>query len=106
LSIDMTDSTRDGRPIEVADNPQHNRFEAVVGDEIVGKAVYLIRDGVVVFTHTEVDPEEQGQGIAQVLAGRSLDLVRGSGRTVVAQCPFIATYIRRHPEYADLLGTA
>jgi predicted GNAT family acetyltransferase len=102
----MTDSTRDGRPIEVADNPEHNRFEAVVDGAIVGKAVYRAKDGVVVFTHTEVDPEEQGQGIAQALAARALDLVRATGRTVVAQCPFIASYIRRHPEYADLLGSA
>jgi predicted GNAT family acetyltransferase len=57
----------------------------------------------VVFVHTEVEPELQGQGIAQVLAAGALDQVRASGRQVVPRCPFIASYIRRHPEYEDLV---
>ena len=100
----MTDSTRDGRPIEVADNPARHRFEARVDGAVVGKAVYRVEGDEVVFTHTEVDPGLQGQGVAQTLAGRALDQVRASGRRVVPQCPFIASYIGKHPEYADLVS--
>jgi predicted GNAT family acetyltransferase len=102
----MADSTRDGRPIEVIDNTRQGRFEVVLDGAVVGKAVYRVRDGqsgTVVFTHTEVDPGLQGQGLAQVLARRALDQVRASGRRAVPQCPFIAGYIARHPEYADLV---
>jgi predicted GNAT family acetyltransferase len=106
LTVAMTDRTRDGRPIEVVDNPGHGRFEAVVDGVVVGKAVYRVQagpSGTVVFTHTEVDPGLQGQGVAQALARRALDQVRAGGRRVVPQCPFIAAYIGRHPEYTDLV---
>lgn len=100
----MTDMTHDGRAIEVADNPQGLAFEATVDGEVVGRAVYRLTDGVMVFTHTEVTPSEQGQGIADVLARRALDDVRDSGRQVVPQCPFISAFIHRHEEYADLVA--
>ncbi len=102
----MTDTTRDGRTITVADDPSESAFTATVDGEIVGRAVYRLKDDVVVFTHTETAPSMQGQGIANVLAGRALDAVAASGRKLVPQCPFISAYIRRHPEYADLIDPA
>ena len=33
-----------------------------------------------------------------------LDIVRAQGLTVKPLCPFVAGYIAKHPEYADLLG--
>ena len=89
--------------IEVTDNPGQDQFEVRVDGALVGKAVYEVSGDRVIFIHTEVDPDQQGKGIAQELAKQALDAVRGSGRRVVAQCPFIASYIRRHQEYADLL---
>lgn len=100
----MTQRTRDGRELEVVDNPQDSRFEARVDGVLVGRAVYRAEPGVVVFTHTEVDPGLQGQGVAQVLAQVALDQVRAGGGRVVPLCPFIAGYIAKHPEYADLVG--
>ncbi|MDX6203037.1 MAG: uncharacterized protein QOJ83_2537 [Frankiales bacterium] len=99
----MAESTRDAGNIEVVDNPERGRFEARSGGTLVGSAVYRTEPGRVVFVHTEVEPELQGQGIAQVLAAGALDQVRASGRQVVPRCPFIASYIRRHPEYEDLV---
>src|SRR5690348_16960973 len=101
----MTDSTREQRSIEVVDNPGGKRFEVRVDGVLAGFAAYLVqqgfgdRPGVVVFTHTEVEPDYQGQGVAQALAASALDQVRASGRRVQPRCPFIASYIRRHPEY-------
>ena len=88
----------------VSDNPDQGRFEGRLDDRIVAFSEYeLTRPGVIKFLHTEVDPEFEGQGIGSVLASTVLDQVRGRGLRVVARCPFIATYIRRHREYADLL---
>ncbi len=98
------DTTRDGRAIEVVDDPEHTRFEATVDGELVGKAVYRAEPGRVVFVHTEVDAALQGQGIAQALARAALDHGRASDRQVVPLCPFIASFIGRHPEYADLVA--
>ena len=59
--------------------------------------------GARVFTHTEVFPAFEGRGVGTALARGALDDVRASGRTLVARCPFIRSYIERQPEYADLV---
>jgi predicted GNAT family acetyltransferase len=89
--------------VEVVDNPGQGRFEVRVDAAMVGKADYVVSGDRVIFMHAEVDPEWQGKGVAQELARQSLDSVRASGRRVVAQCPFYVAYLRRHPEYADLV---
>lgn len=68
-----------------------------------GKAVYHLRGGVYIFVHTEVDDVWSGHGLGTKLAADALDDVRARGGAVVALCPFIAAYIRRHPEYQDLV---
>jgi uncharacterized protein len=56
-----------------------------------------------VLVHTEVDPAFEGHGVGGRLAGYALDDVRRRGVAAVAQCPFVARYVRRHPEYADVV---
>ena len=55
------------------------------------------------FTHTEVDPRFEGQGIATTLVQGALDAVRASGRDVVAFCPYVKAWLGRHPDYQDLV---
>ncbi len=87
----------------VEDNPAQHRFEILVDDSLAGIAVYEQRPGVVIFIHTEVKPAYEGKGVGSVLAKGALDQVRERGERVVARCPFIAAYIKRHAEYQDLL---
>lgn len=89
--------------IDVADNPAENRYEVRAGGEPAGFAQYSVRDGRIVFFHTEIDPAHEGEGLGSALARYALADVRARGLEVVPRCPFIAGYIRRHPEYADLL---
>ena len=89
---------------DVRDAPDRNRYEVTVDGELAGFAEYRDRDGARVFTHTEVLDAFEGKGIGSELARGALDAARGSGVRVVARCPFIARYIERHGEYADLLG--
>ena len=56
--------------------------------------------------HTEVPPELEGRGLGGKLARAALDYARAEHLKVTASCPFVAEYIRRHPEYADLLESA
>ena len=87
----------------VADNPAQNQYEGRLDGQLVAHSEYELAPGVITFLHTEVDPELEGQGIGSALASNVLDDVRARGLRVVARCPFIAAYIRRHREYADLL---
>lgn len=85
------------------DNPSRRRFEARIGDRVVGFIQYRVQPDRVLFVHTEVDPECQGRGVASRLVGEALDEARSRGVAVVPQCPFVADYVRNHPEYLDLV---
>ncbi|MFN8622384.1 MAG: GNAT family N-acetyltransferase [Chloroflexota bacterium] len=89
--------------IEVVNVPGRYRFEARIGGEVAGISQYLRRGSRVIFTHTEVSPEYEGRGVGSAIAKGALDAVREAGGTVEARCPFIAAYLKRHPEYADLI---
>jgi uncharacterized protein len=95
----------DAAAITVQDAPERHRYEVTVDGDPAGFAVYEDRaDGVRVFTHTEVSDDYEGRGVGSALARGALDDVRASGRRLVARCPFIASFVRRHPEYGDLVA--
>ncbi len=87
----------------VIDNPGRHRFE-FAADGSTAFVEYAEADGNLVLTHTEVPEALGGRGIGSKLARGVLDEVRRSGRKIVAECPFIASFIERHDEYQDLLA--
>lgn len=89
--------------VTVRENPSRNRYEASIDAGVVaGFAEYVDRDGVRVFTHTEVDDAFEGQGVGSALVRGALEDVRDRGLPVRVRCPFIKKYVEGHPEYADL----
>ncbi|MEU0632114.1 GNAT family N-acetyltransferase [Streptomyces sp. NPDC005989] len=90
--------------IEITDSPDTHRYEARVDGQLAGFAEYLRTNesGLVVFTHTEVDPEFNGQGVGSALARTGLDAARADGLRVLSVCPFITAWMARHPDYQDL----
>ena len=89
----------------VVKNEAEHRFELNV-DGKVGFLNYRKRPGEIVLVHTEVPHEMEGHGIGGKLARAALDYAREQNLKVSAPCPFAAEYIRRHPEYSDLLRSA
>lgn len=87
----------------VTDNTQAHRFELLVEDELAGYAEYRQEDGSVAFTHTVVEPQYEGKGVGSALASGALDAVRTAGGSVLPYCPFLRSYIQRHPTYLDLV---
>ncbi|GAB3622278.1 GNAT family N-acetyltransferase [Mariniluteicoccus endophyticus] len=81
-----------------------SRYEARRGDRVVGTIDIVERDGVATLTHTNTDPELQGQGIASNITRFALDDLRERGLKVVPQCSYAVGWIERHPEYAELLA--
>lgn len=89
--------------IRVEDQPSQHRFAALDGDDVVGVAEYERRGDVVVLTHTVVEPRAEGRGVGSALARTALDAARAEDLTVVPRCHFVASWIERHPDYADLV---
>ncbi|HSN42539.1 MAG TPA: GNAT family N-acetyltransferase [Propionibacteriaceae bacterium] len=90
--------------IMITRNPELERYEAHIAGALAGYAEYLEADHLIVFPHTEVDPGFEGQGVGGTLARFALDHVRSLGTMkVMPLCPFIRSWIERHPEYADLV---
>lgn len=89
---------------EVVHDPAQNRYQLVIDGTSVGEIDYVLREGSIVFTHTEVDPNRREGGLGGALARGALDLVRAeTDYRVVADCAFIAKWIESHPDYQDLL---
>ena len=89
---------------EVRDAPDLNRYEIRADGDLAGFAAYRLDGDRIVMTHTEIDPAFEGRGLGSALARSALDDARARGRTVEARCPFIASWIRKHQEYVDLLA--
>lgn len=91
----------------VTENETSHRYEATLADgTVAGFAAYERADGVTTFTHTIVQPQFEGRGIGSTLIRSALDAERNVGRPVVPRCEFVQAYIRRHPEYAELVASA
>ena len=87
---------------DVNNNEQNSRFETTV-DGHTAFAAYRRSGDTITFTHTEVPAELEGRGIAGAIVKHALDQARAEKLAVVALCAYVASYIRRHPEYQDLL---
>ena len=90
--------------VVVTDNPAESRYEIRVGDELAGFAMYRDEAGRRVFFHTEVEPAHEGEGLGRQLVETALGDMRERGTAVVPLCPFFASFIRRHPEWHDVLA--
>ena len=89
---------------QVRNDAARNRYELVQGGEVLGYAEYEAQGDTLDFTHTQVGEEHQGEGLGERLVRGALDDVRAQGRKVVASCPFVDSFIRKHAEYGDLLA--
>ena len=90
-------------PNPVRDNPQLRRFELDAGGH-VAFSNYKREGKTLTVMHTEVPPTLKGKGIGSALVRGVLDLARAQDMKVVPLCPFVAAYIAKHPDYADLLA--
>jgi uncharacterized protein len=94
-----TDKTGAETTVSVAEG----KYTIAVDGEIVGLAAVADRGEQRVFYHTEVDERFSGRGLATILVQQALEATRADGKRVVATCPMVAAFIKRHPELADLV---
>jgi uncharacterized protein len=90
--------------IVVTDVASAHRYEITLDGVLTGFAAYRDRDGLRVFTHTEISPTFEGRGLASQLVRAALDDVRSRGITIVPRCSFVRSWLASHEGYADLVA--
>jgi predicted GNAT family acetyltransferase len=88
---------------EVVDRPEQHRFEIVADGQVAGFADYQLRGEEIMFTHTVIEEAYEGKGLGSVLVRHALDSARERGLAVLPLCPFVRSWIARHPDYLPLV---
>jgi predicted GNAT family acetyltransferase len=89
--------------VAVIHNEEAQRFEATVNG-LRALATYRRFPDKIILEHTKVPPPLEGNGLAAKLIRTALDFARANRLRVVPLCPYVAAYIRRHPEVRDLVS--
>jgi predicted GNAT family acetyltransferase len=86
---------------------KHNTDEQEFTVDVNGSggelAYSLPQENVIDFSHTYVDEDLRNQGIANELIKAGLQYAQDNNLKVIASCPAVSAYIRRHPEWQTLL---
>ncbi len=91
------------KDVIVVDNKEASRWEARLGDHLA-VLNYALMDQEITLIHTGVPESLEGQGVGAKLVQTALDQARQDNLLVIPRCPFAAAYIKRHPEYRDLVA--
>ena len=94
--------TLDKTGAETAVCAADGKYTIAVDGETVGLAAVADRGQQRVFYHTEVDERFGGRGLATILIQQALEATRADGKRVVATCPTVAAFIKKHPEFSDI----
>lgn len=89
----------------IINNTERNRFETVINGEFA-YVEYRLLDDEITLLHTFVPDSGRGTGLSSALAKFALEYVKAEGLKLLVYCPFIARYIKLHPEYTMLFNKA
>ena len=85
---------------------EDGKYTIAVDGQTVGLAAVADRGNQRVFYHTEVDDQFEGRGLATIVVEEALEATRGEGKRVVAVCPMVAAFIKKHSEFSDIADPA
>jgi len=88
--------------VTVTNNTAAQQYEARIGGH-VAFLEYAREGNRLVLIHTEVPKPLEGRGIAGKIVKAALDDARAQHLEVIPQCPYVASYIKRHQDYLDLV---
>ena len=89
--------------MEVINNKKQFRFEIALPDGEYSTLEYRWLRGSMVLMHTLVPKTNRLKGVGSTLVKYVLDYARSQNLKILPYCPFVAKYIKDHPEYADLV---
>lgn len=86
-------------------NEVSNRFELLTDGKLSLVAYFKPDEHTLALTHTEVHRDLEGQGIGKNLVAQVLAYAEQHNQKIVPLCPFVASYIKRHPEWQRVVST-
>ncbi len=89
--------------VKIKENKEKKRFEAEVENKLA-LIEYIRAEDKMYLTHTEVPSELEGKGIASSMAKQVLQQIKDENLKLVPLCPFVASYVKRHPEWKEILA--
>jgi len=90
--------------LELADDTSARRYRLLKGGQELGFVEYdPVGELAILLKHTEIRREFEGKGYGSELVRRVLEDVRRQGKTVLPICPYALNFIRRHPEYIEVV---
>ncbi len=98
--------TKDKTGAETTVSAADGKYTIAVDGDTVGLAAIADRGEQRVFYHTEVDQRFGGRGLATILVEEALQATRTDGKRIVATCPMVAAFIKKHPEFSDITDPA
>lgn len=87
---------------KVTNNESQQRFEVHEGEEIAYLEYRYYKKDIALM-HTFVPEALEGKGIAAALAQYALEWARENKKPVMVYCPYVGAFLKRHPEYNDVI---
>lgn len=97
----MQRSQWESLPLTVRDMGGKKRFQLGEGDETPFIEFIQNKQNIIFLTHTEVPRSLEGNGLGSLIVSKTLRHIRSEGHKMAPLCPFVAAYLKKHPEDAD-----
>jgi len=88
----------------VIDVPGSRRYELRRSDELIGYATYASNGEVITIPHVETLVEHRGNRYSEILMAGIVDDARNRSLRIDPICPYLATYLRRRDDAADVVA--
>ena len=85
-------------------NEEKKRFELEVESKTAFIEYILTNENIMFLTHTEVPIELEGKGVGSAIVSQTLEYIKEKGYTLAPLCPFVAAYVKRHPDWKSILA--
>lgn len=91
--------------LPLIDNAAKGRFEMTVEGHMA-IIEYVQKEDVIFLTHTEVPAALEGKGVGAAIVEKALSFIEDNNYKLVPYCPFVVSYLKRHPEWKRILRDA
>lgn len=91
----------ENKPLVVRDMGGKKRFQLGEADHTPFIEFIQNKQNTIFLTHTEVPQDLEGNGLGSLIVSKTLKHIRSEGYKMAPLCPFVAAYLKKHPEDAD-----